>query len=82
MNKLLRRVKLLQTSGYGTSTMGACQKAAFCPDGSSTVTWQSYLPGARLFRPMLKCSGMIFTRLFEPSDTLIGGVSNAFVCPR
>jgi hypothetical protein len=26
---------------YGTSAIGACQKATFWPVGSSTVTWQS-----------------------------------------
>ena len=31
---------------YGTSMTGACQNAPFCPVGSNTVTWQSYLPGA------------------------------------
>lgn len=35
------------SSIYGTSTIGACQNAAFCPVGSSIVTWQSYFPGAK-----------------------------------
>jgi hypothetical protein len=31
---------------YGTSMTGACQNVAVCPFGLSTVTWQSYWPGA------------------------------------
>ena len=30
-----------QTRRYGTTAIGACQKATFWPVGSSTVTWQS-----------------------------------------
>ena len=39
---------------------GACQKAAFCPPGSRTVTWQLYLPGGSLFSERLKRSGAVF----------------------
>ena len=42
---------------YGTSTIGACQNAAFCPAGSSTVTWQSYLPVGRVANERLNLSG-------------------------
>ena len=31
-------------SGYGTTTIGACQNAAFSDAGFNTVTWQVYSP--------------------------------------
>ena len=31
-------------SGYGTTTIGACQNAAFSDEGFNTVTWQVYSP--------------------------------------
>jgi len=47
-------------SFYGTSRTGACQKAAFRPLGSTTLTWQSYRPGGSLFSVRLKPSGSAF----------------------
>ena len=60
--------------------IGARQNAAFCPVGSSTVTWQSYSPGGSWFSAMLKLRGIVFNRLSNPLVTSIGCVSNAFVC--
>ena len=45
---------------------GACQNAAFCPVGSTTVTWQLYLPGGSLFSDRLNLSGTVFNLLFTP----------------
>src|ERR1039457_3912015 len=56
-------------SRYGTSMMGACQNAAFCPPGSRTVTWQSYLPGCSLLRERLNLSGAVFNLLSMDSVT-------------
>src|ERR1700692_3033019 len=72
----------LRTAAYGMSMIGACQNAAFCPVGSSTVTWQLYCPGGSLLSDRLNFNGTVFSLLASPSDTGSGSVSNTFVCPR
>ena len=57
---------------------GACQNAALLPEGSRTVTWQSYAPGGSLVSGILKAKGMVFTRLSQPSVTCTGRVSKVF----
>jgi hypothetical protein len=63
----------------GTSFTGARQNVAFCPVGSNTLTWQSYMPGASSFSGILKFKGIVLRRFVIPSTTLIGCVSKAFV---
>src|SRR5262249_26969453 len=45
------------TVSYGITTMGARQNAAFWPSGSSSVTWQSYRPGASEVSGTLNATG-------------------------
>ena len=67
---------------YGTSTIGACQNAAFCPAGSSTVTWQSYLPVGRVANERLNLSGRALDLGSYPSITASGAVSKLFTPSR
>ena len=62
--------------------MGERQTANFCSDGSSTLTWQVYLPGCSLPSGTLKLTGTAFDFAFSPSVILSGAVSNAFTLPR
>ena len=54
---------------YGTSITGACQKAAFCPVGSRTVTWQLYSPSGNFDKDKLNFSGNAFDLGSNPSTT-------------
>ena len=60
---------------YCTTMMGACQNVALPSAGSSTVTWQSYLPGSSGPRSMVKLSGTISRRVFGSGVTSCGWVS-------
>ena len=63
---------------YWTSKIGACQKAAFCIEGSRIVTWQSYSPRGRVSTPKSKVSGIVPSRLVALGAIDFGGVSNSF----
>src|SRR5262249_51177888 len=82
LNESLRSLRLLFSLRYGTTTIGARQKATFCAVASSTVTWQSYGPGDRLSSGRLNRSGTAFVFGSSPSVTASGVVSNAFTSPR
>jgi hypothetical protein len=58
-------------AGYGTIMMGVCQNVAFWLAGSSTVTWQSYLPGGSGLRSMVKLIGATCRWV------LVGGVTSS-----
>src|SRR5436190_7154996 len=63
---------------YCTTMMGACQKVPLPPVGSSTVTWQSYLPGSSGPRSMEKLSGATCRRVLGSGETSCGCVSYTF----
>jgi len=54
---------------YGTSITGACQNAALLAAGSSTVTWQLYLPGDNLPSARLNFRGTALDFGSSPSVT-------------
>ena len=66
----------------GSSTIGERQKANFCSEGSSTLTWQVYRPGCSLPSGTLKRIGRALDLGVQPSVICSGAVSNAFTLPR
>src|SRR5437868_3806416 len=67
---------------YGTMAIGVCQKAAFCPVGSITLTWQSYRPGVRPLKGILRRTGIAREVRERPSVTAAGGVWSTFTPSR
>src|SRR5580704_10219945 len=61
---------------HGAMTIGARQNVAFDVAGSSTVTWQSYRPGASRLVPRSKLSGTTPSRVAALGSTAIGAVLN------
>jgi Putative transposase len=54
---------------YGINITGACQNAAFCPVGSSTVTWQVYSATGSCDNDKLNFNGSAFVLGSNPSTT-------------
>ena len=63
---------------YGTMAIGTCQKAAFRPVASVTLTCQSYRPGGRSRSGMLMRTGIARDVRAIGPVTAIGCVSTAF----
>src|SRR5450432_4575788 len=80
--RLLRHQLTVSRLRYGSSAMGARQKANFWLAGSSTLTWQVYLPGCSLAMGTLNLTGRAFDLAFKPSVICRGAVSKAFTLPR
>jgi hypothetical protein len=79
--KKVQDIRVGKSGLYRTTTIGALQNAARSPDGSSTVTWQSYAPGSRPPSGIVNRIGTAFN-LGSHSVRPSGSVSKTFAPSR